>query len=818
MSRSEARPDAPPGRGLGRNHFRKVAANGFGDGANSYPYCAAWFDGRLYIGTTRHALIVLKMRLQLEVPFETWPVPVPESDRGLDLRAQIWRYDPACRTWERVFRSPMTRGLEGREVPLSLGFRNMAVFQGRSDPRPAIYTIASCGTFGLGPVLFRCEDGRNFRPASGPGLGLGDPGVTTFRGVVPFKGRLFITPAGSRGGNPNTSYNAAVLCTDDPARGGWAASNAPSFGEPTNYGVFDIGTCGRYLYAGTMNVREGCQLWRTDGEGPPPHRWAKVFDRGADRGPFNQMIMSFGSLRDDLYVGTGIQNGGNDRLNNVGPAAGEVIRVHPDGSWDLVVGEPRITRRGLKVPTSGLGPGFDNPMTGYMWRMSGHDGNLYVGTFDAHTFLRFSDRSNWAEWSRKLNDAETFERYLSRRSGCELWRTHDGDHWTPVTRDGFGNPFNYGFRTVFSTPAGLFVGAANPFGPRVAVRGPAGWRYEDNPRGGLEIWHGSPDHVGGDAVGRDLLEAAPTTILPAPDGAAGLDPGDAPGDPASRHRTPGPAEETVEWFRDDPVGRTYAQPQDLVGLTEGVSEELDTYFSGGRLRNVGYWRESTTTPRQACGQLLRELLAFLPDGDPGIGRPLSILAVGVGMDDPDHGVARLRPRDTVVSLSHEDIFPPTPARRGLRSFFRTPRPAPDPWPGSSFDLVVWVEGLHAKGLPAALARAYHLLRPGGRFLAADAVAAAAPGDVGDAYPDPPEERAYVRDCFGALAAAGFVGPGVVDVTGKTWVPFHRHSRKFFAMKRRMRQIDPDQLARVLASLPGGASNVEAYVLVTATKP
>ena len=45
--------------------------------------------------------------------------------------------------------------------------------------------------------------------------------------------------------------------------------------------------------------------------------------------------------------------------------------------------------------------------------------------------------------------------------------------WTTVyevsERNGFGNKFNWGIRTLASTPQGLMVGTANPFGPRVAV-------------------------------------------------------------------------------------------------------------------------------------------------------------------------------------------------------------------------------------------------------------------------------------------------------------------------------------------------------------
>jgi hypothetical protein len=83
------------------------------------------------------------------------------------------------------------------------------------------------------------------------------------------------------------------------------------------------------------------------------------------------------------------------------------------------------------------------------------------------------------------------DRIIEETGGFELWRTRDGSRWVPVTRNGFGNVFNYGVRSMVSRPCGLFVGAANPFGPEVAVQKDGGWTYEHNPRGGLEIWLGS---------------------------------------------------------------------------------------------------------------------------------------------------------------------------------------------------------------------------------------------------------------------------------------------------------------------------------------
>ena len=39
-----------------------------------------------------------------------------------------------------------------------------------------------------------------------------------------------------------------------------------------------------------------------------------------------------------------------------------------------------------------------------------------------------------------------------------------------MTRTGFTTYFNFGIRSMASSPYGLFVGCSNPYGPDVAVR------------------------------------------------------------------------------------------------------------------------------------------------------------------------------------------------------------------------------------------------------------------------------------------------------------------------------------------------------------
>ena len=55
-------------------------------------------------------------------------------------------------------------------------------------------------------------------------------------------------------------------------------------------------------------------------------------------------------FKDTLYVGTGFQSMGYDRTYDAGPAALELIRIHPDDSWELIVGNPRRTFEGMKFP------------------------------------------------------------------------------------------------------------------------------------------------------------------------------------------------------------------------------------------------------------------------------------------------------------------------------------------------------------------------------------------------------------------------------------------------------------------------------------
>jgi hypothetical protein len=172
-----------------------------------------------------------------------------------------------------------------------------------------------------------------------------------------------------------------------------------------------------------------------------------------------------------------------------------VIRVNSDESWDLICGDHRETERGPREPLSGLRAGFGNFFNGYVWALGVHDDWLYAGTYDWSVLMRWAKPSEAPANVARLFELIDPEIVVANEGGSDLWRSHDGENWIPVTRNGFGNIYNFGVRNLVSTPAGLFVGTANVFGPRVAVRSGEDWAYSDNPLGGLEVWLGSKENT-----------------------------------------------------------------------------------------------------------------------------------------------------------------------------------------------------------------------------------------------------------------------------------------------------------------------------------
>ena len=196
---------------------------------------------------------------------------------------------------------PVWSDVPGRRSPREIGYRAMAVFRGRTDPAAALYVSTwSPARAERGAILLRSRDGLAFEALPPP---RGDPELNSYRILLPAGGRLFTSPTGRVEGRPNAAASGVILMTDDPATRPWVPANQPGFGDPANTTVFEMAELDGWVYAGTLNVTRGFQVWKaplqSDGLGP----WRRILTDGAGRGPLNRPLPACASFRTRSTLG-----------------------------------------------------------------------------------------------------------------------------------------------------------------------------------------------------------------------------------------------------------------------------------------------------------------------------------------------------------------------------------------------------------------------------------------------------------------------------------------------------------------------------------
>jgi pimeloyl-ACP methyl ester carboxylesterase len=443
--------------------FDLVAKRGLGDEHNTFAWSMAWFKGRLYVGTGREVQCISLRTSDILSGNNLYNVSVqsgqcaPLTELHRSLGAEIWRLTPETGAWQRVYKSPESvfAGIDEQGAILTardVGYRGMAIYrdaQGNEELWVGGVTSASIFEHMLPspdqfppPRILHSANGTDWAAVPQlPGTFLGDiakslPGSErrqrSFRAITQYKGLLLATVADYRG-------VGFVVASANPAAGNDAWFRVTPI--PEEFPVWNLAVFNNLLYATTGDKdisNSGYGVFKTAATGPLPWTWMPVVVRGGYqpdprlRSPNGLSMVEF---KGQLYIGTNRPT--------------ELIRVRPDDSWDLLVGEPRMTPTGFKAPLSGLGIGFGSWFNGHFWRMGVHNGRLYLGTWD---------------WSVGLRTIRSLEKPFGFQFGSDLFRSEDGVRWTAVTRSGMGEPMNFGVRTFASTPHGLYFGTARPVG------------------------------------------------------------------------------------------------------------------------------------------------------------------------------------------------------------------------------------------------------------------------------------------------------------------------------------------------------------------
>jgi len=457
-------------RPLTAENFVRFAPRGFGDRANSWAHSMVWWHNYLYVGTGRQYVCTNLFALwevaagiigrDFADTFLPYPPRDPDSfctpnGADLSLQAEIWRWAPNTDNWERVFQSPLELDnpgpgapappLVGKKLPYEMSIRGLVPHTER-DGTEALYAFGVNTTVMWDrsklppPRILRTTDGVNFVPLpQTPGTFLGDlpfnPDHSSFRSPISYRGKLFVLSGPIFG-------QGSLIGSADPQNG----DNAWFLASPPEVQFYETAVFNGWLYLGTFNpFNGGYSVVKTRAEGTPPYQFITVVPNGAFL-PVrpSKSVVSMHEYLGRLYVGTASQT--------------EIIRVNADDTWELVMGPPRAVPlpgggSEWKYPLSGLDAGFGHSLNDHAWQMDDPYRYLYIGTYNAATASK---------------DDPVHGPLLAHNMGAHLYRTPDGWYYSAITTNGFASPsdphggkFDYGIRSMATTPHGAFFGTVN---------------------------------------------------------------------------------------------------------------------------------------------------------------------------------------------------------------------------------------------------------------------------------------------------------------------------------------------------------------------
>jgi len=499
----------------------------------------------LYIGVNRGLVngVLKNMGItndDIETIFQGDIATLDPNPANRDSRGRIFRYKTdGSKGWELVFTSDIFVTMaNGLQVPRHFGYRSMKTFTDSED-KTALYVASSSFVPQIPTEVLKIP--HDFDPANDtPEVVLrvtNAGGQNSIRAIdvlngylcVGFmNGEIYITdlPQGQPEGNETSTtgwtrvadfadFTAASQVNGDPIPPPTAENN-------TTYPNVQFVSFNDYLYTtvarfNSVEVPGGFWIFKgkpiDPGDPTGEWEWSEVMRDGAGD-PWNESAGVW-AFRDHVYVGTLIQfpehlmrdDGVSFLYDNLDSLRCEVFRFDENNIWEMIIGTPEQNSL-FDIRLGNYDAGFWEPILPispfndvnaslnlYSWWIGVYNDKLYCSTFDTKVFLKYvSGLLEFFDYSR--DEIDTIEGYIElldivndNPAGGDLYVTEDGINFKPVTLDGFGDEYNYGFRTLMGTSDRLFAGTANPF-------------Y------GFEVWEVTETADGDDDSGSCFISAA----------------------------------------------------------------------------------------------------------------------------------------------------------------------------------------------------------------------------------------------------------------------------------------------------------------------
>lgn len=419
-------------------------ASDFAQDRNDYPWGMTYFvpdggdSGRIYVGTGNAVLD------SIYADVLKWP----RDSVGLPPEIRRYRPDLGGQSWERVMD---WRDVESGPPWNTRGVRTLLPYRSKVDGRNYLYA----GTFGELPALWRSATGN---PGDWEMVYQGSR-YGSIRGFAEHRGLLYF----------GLSYESV----ESPAVGQIFATDGESvspimtdgFGSPHNEGIYSLASFNGWLYAGTMNLDRGFELWKL--AGPDAAEPPRMIIASESHAPALEGVADLQVFRDHLYVGTivffNLNKDGFPPLHR----AADLYRVDSTDKVEVVAGPNSV---------DGVRSGFGELSNGFTWSLEVHKDRLYCGTWDGDSVLpvlidywpRILQTFNNQIGSNVLRMPPPFEATVRSgwydaltQRGARLYSSADGTTWNEEFTGGLGDPQNYGVRNLLSVGDELFLGLVN---------------------------------------------------------------------------------------------------------------------------------------------------------------------------------------------------------------------------------------------------------------------------------------------------------------------------------------------------------------------
>lgn len=238
---------------------------------------------------------------------------------------------------------------------------------------------------------------------------------------------------------------------------------------------------------------------------------------------------------------------------------------------------------------------------------------------------------------------------------------------------------------------------------------------------------------------------------------------------------------------------------------------IRSYYGQSDFLNLGYWDESTKDQKEACENLMEQLLRFIP------AKRGTILDVACGKGaTTSHLTKYYAPQNiTGINISESQLQIARAIAPGCT--FLLMNAADLGFPDNSFDNIICLEAaFHFHTRAAFLREAHRVLKPGGHLVLSDILMTL----EGERKVESRSEKNYVEDLEGyehILRQAGFEGVKVINATEECWRRHFRYVVRYVHEKLLSREITLEELGVHLYHTYRRALYVEYYLLASGKK-